>query len=430
MKSQFDIPDQEAARTLAILRLMLDDYHPRDFEIRLWNGSQLPAETSSPRFTLVLKHPDALRSMLRDTTTDLSIAEAYICGKLDVEGDLEAAMPMAHHLMSRRWRASTVARIGWQLLRIPKSVHRPNGRQPARIRGELHSIERDRQAVTYHYNVSNDFYALWLDQRMVYSCAYFEVADEDLDTGQERKLDYLCRKLRLVPGERLLDIGCGWGGLVTHAAQRYGVQALGITLSQNQAMLANERIARAGLQNRCRVEIRDYRDMSDISGFDKIVSVGMFEHVGESRLPLYFRRAWQLLRPGGVFLNHGIALRATDRRHAGPTFIGRYVFPDGELVPVNAALRYAEQASFEVRDVESLREHYALTLRHWARRLELHQDQALQVVDKPTFRVWQLFLHGSAYFFTSGLLNLYQALLLKPDKGRSGLPLTRKDWYR
>ena len=284
--------------------------------------------------------------------------------------------------------------------------------------------------MTYHYNVSNDFYALWLDQRMVYSCAYFEAADEDLDTGQERKLDYLCRKLRLVPGERLLDIGCGWGGLVIHAAQRYGVQALGITLSQNQAMLANERIARAGLQNCCRVERRDYRDMSDITGFDKIVSVGMFEHVGESRLPLYFGRAWQLLRPGGVFLNHGIALRATDRRHAGPTFIGRYVFPDGELVPVNAALRYAEQASFEVRDVESLREHYALTLRHWARRLELHQDQALQVVDKPTFRIWQLFLHGSAYFFTSGLLNLYQALLLKPDKGRSGLPLTRKDWYR
>jgi cyclopropane-fatty-acyl-phospholipid synthase len=430
MKRLFHIPDQEAARTLAILRLMLHDYHPRDFEIRLWNGDQLPSETSSPRFTLVLKHPDVLRSMLRDTTTDLSIAEAYICGKLGVEGDLEAAMPMAQHLMSRRWDASTVARIGWQLLRIPKGLHRSNGQRPARLRGELHSIERDRQAVTFHYNVSNDFYALWLDQRMVYSCAYFESADEDLDTGQERKLDYLCRKLRLVPGERLLDIGCGWGGLIIHAAQRYGVQALGITLSQNQAMLANERIARGGLQDRCRVEIRDYRDMSDFSGFDKIVSVGMFEHVGESRLPLYFGHAWQLLRPGGVFLNHGIALRATDRRQPGPTFIGRYVFPDSELVPINAALRYAEQASFEVRDVESLREHYALTLRHWARRLELHQDQVLQVVGKPTFRVWQLFLHGSAYFFTSGLLNLYQALLLKPDKGRSGLPLTRKDWYR
>ena len=429
MKSQIHIPDPEAARTLAILRLILDGYHPRDFAIRLWNGSQLPAETSSPRFTLVLKHPDALRSMLRNTRTDLAVAETYICGKLDVEGDLEAVMPMAHHLMSRRWHAWTVAGIGWQLLRAPKGLHRSNGRQSARLRGELHSVERDRQAVTYHYNVSNDFYALWLDQRMVYSCAYFETADEDLDRGQERKLDYLCRKLRLVPGERLLDIGCGWGGLVIHAAQRYGVQALGITLSQNQAVLANERIARAGLQNRCRVEIRDYRDMSDIRGFDKIVSVGMFEHVGESRLPLYFERAWRLLRPGGVFLNHGISLRATDRRQTGPTFIDRYVFPDGELVSLNAALRHAEQASFEVRDVESLREHYALTLRHWARRLELHQDQALQVIDKPTFRVWQLFLHGSAYFFTTGLLNLYQALLLKPDKGRSGLPLTRKDWY-
>jgi cyclopropane-fatty-acyl-phospholipid synthase len=430
MKSQIHIQDQEVARTLAILRLALHDYHPRDFKIRLWNGSELPAETSSPRFTLVLKRPDALRSMLRNTTTDLFIAEAYIWGKLDVEGDLEAAMPMAQHLMSRQWDASTVARIGWQLVRIPRGLHRSNGRQPARLHGECHSIERDWQAVTYHYNVSNDFYALWLDQRMVYSCAYFETADQDLDTAQERKLDYLCRKLRLVAGERLLDIGCGWGGLVIHAAQRYGVHALGITLSQNQAMLANERIARAGLQNHCRVEVRDYRDLSEISGFDKIVSVGMFEHVGERRLPLYFRHAWQLLRPGGVFLNHGIALRGTERRPAGPTFIGRYVFPDSELVPVNVALRYAEQASFEVRDVESLREHYALTLRRWARRLELYQDQALQVVDKPTFRVWQLFLHGSAYFFDSGLLNLYQALLLKPDKGRSGLPLTRNDWYR
>ena len=430
MKRQFDIPDQEAARTLAILRLMLRDYHPRDFRIRLWNGSQLPAETNSSRFTLVLKHPDALQHMLRNTKSDLSIAEAYISGKVDVEGDIGAAMAVAQPLMSRKWRTPTVARIGWQLPRMPTSLHRSNGWRPAGLRGGLHSIERDRQAVTYHYNVSNDFYALWLDQRLVYSCAYFETGDEDLDTAQERKLDYLCRKLRLEAGERLLDIGCGWGGLIIHAAQRYGVQALGITLSENQAMLANARIAQAGLQHHCRVEVRDYRQMREINGFDKIVSVGMFEHVGESRLPLYFRHAWQLLRPGGVFLNHGIALRGTDRRQTGPTFIGRYVFPDGELVPINAALRCAEQASFEVRDVESLREHYALTLRHWARRLELHQDQALQVVDKPTLRVWQLFLHGTAYFFTSGLLNLYQALLLKPDKGRSGLPLTRNDWYR
>jgi len=333
--------------------------------------------------------------------------------------------------MSRHWPLSTRFRAAWKLFRAPAGGRPwPNGRQPAKLRGELHSIERDRQAVTYHYNVPNDFYALWLDQRMVYSCAYFETADEELDAAQERKLDYLCRKLRLRPGERLLDIGCGWGGLVIHAAQRYGVEALGITLSQNQAMLANERIAQAGLQNRCRVEARDYRELNNTNGFDKLVSVGMFEHVGESRLPLYFRHAWQLLRPGGVFLNHGIAQRATDPRPQDPTFLDRYVFPDSELVPVSATLRFAEEAAFEVRDVESLREHYIFTLRHWARRLELHRDQAFQVVDETTYRVWQLYLHGSAYAFAVGLLNIYQVLLLKPDSGRSGLPLTRKDWYR
>jgi cyclopropane-fatty-acyl-phospholipid synthase len=431
MRKQVGVADDEATKALAILRLLLHDYHPRDFTICLWDGNQWPAETGSPRFKLVLKHPDALRCMLRNTATDLAISEAYIRGKLDVEGDLEAAMPVAYHLMNRHWPASTAMRVGWKLFRMRAGGRLPsNGRQPAKLHGELHSIERDRQAVTYHYNVSNDFYVLWLDERMVYSCAYFEIADEDLDTAQERKLDYLCRKLRLRPGERLLDIGCGWGGLVIHAAQRYGVEALGITLSHNQATLANERIARAGLQNRCRVEVRDYRDLNDTSGFDKLVSVGMVEHVGERRLPLYFQHAWQLLRPGGVFLNHGIARRATDPQPMGPTFISRYVFPDGELVSVNAALRYAEEAAFEVRDVESLRDHYILTLRHWARRLELHRDQALQVVDEPTYRVWRLFLHGSAFAFAAGSLNVYQALLLKPDEGRSGLPLTRSDWYR
>jgi cyclopropane-fatty-acyl-phospholipid synthase len=431
MTKQIGIANDEATKTLAILQLLLHDYRPRDFTICLWDGNQWPAETTSPCFTLILKHPNALRYMLRSTATDLSISEAYICGKLDVEGDLEAAMPLAYHLMSHRWPVSTVVRVGWKMFRMPAAGGlSSNGRQPAQLRGEIHSLERDMQAVTYHYSVSNDFYALWLDQRMVYSCAYFETAGEDLDTGQERKLDYLCRKLRLRPGERLLDIGCGWGGLVIHAAQRYGVEALGITLSHNQATLANERIARAGLQNRCRVEVRDYRDLNDTSGFDKLVSVGMFEHVGESRLPLYFQHAWQLLRPGGVFLNHGIARRTTDPEPKGPTFISRYVFPDGELVSVNATLRYAEEAAFEVRDVESLREHYTLTLRHWARRLELHRDQALQVVDEPTYRVWRLFLHGSAYAFALGALNVYQALLVKPDEGRSGLPLTRDDWYR
>ena len=178
------------------------------------------------------------------------------------------------------------------------------------------------------------------------------------------------------------------------------------------------------------MRVCDYRDLNETGTFDKLVSVGMFEHVGERRLPLYFQRAWQLLRPGGVFLNHGIARPETDRQSAAPTFMSRYVFPDSELVPINRTLHYAEEAGFEVRDVESLREHYTLTLRHWTRRLELHHDEILQVVDEPTYRVWRLFLSGSAYGFSAGWLNVYQTLLVKPVEGRSGLPLTRADWYR
>jgi cyclopropane-fatty-acyl-phospholipid synthase len=420
-----------ATKAQAIFRILLHDYHPRDFAVSFWDGSQWPSENSTPRFTLLVRHPDALRRMLKASTNNLSLSEAFISGDLDVEGDIEAAMPVANYLMGRNWPAFTMLRLGKNLLGMPRLERvRRKDRRPAELSGELHSIERDRQAVTYHYDVSNDFYALWLDEQMVYSCAYFESPDEVLDSAQARKLDYLCRKLRLRPGERLLDIGCGWGGLIMHAAQKYGAEALGITLSKNQATLANDRIKRAGLEDQCRVEVRDYRDLNQLSGFEKIVSVGMFEHVGESQLPLYFQHAWRLLRPGGVFLNHGIANRAIDPCPKGPTFISRYVFPDGDLVPISATLRYAEEAGFEVRDVESLREHYMLTLRHWTRRLESCREEALRVVEEATYRVWRLFLSGSAYGFAAGLLNVYQTLLLKPDEGRSGLPLTRAAWYR
>jgi cyclopropane-fatty-acyl-phospholipid synthase len=423
--------DSAATKAMAIFRLLLEDYHPRDFAISFWDGSRWLPENGSSRFTLMVRHPDALRRLLKGTTNDLSLSEAYIHGDLDVEGDLEATMPVANYLLSRNWPPVTMLRIGKDLLRLPRVDRlRRKIRPPAKLSGNPHSVERDREAVTYHYDVSNDFYALWLDEQMVYSCAYFETADEDLDTAQARKLDYLCRKLRLRPGERLLDIGCGWGGLIIHAARKYGVRALGITLSEKQATLAKERIERAGLQKQCRVEVLDYRDLDESLGFDKIVSVGMFEHVGESRLPLYFQQAWHLLRPGGIFLNHGIANRPIDPNPKGPTFKNRYVFPDGELVPINVTLRHAEEVGFEVRDLENLREHYVLTLRDWARRLELHREKALQVVDEPTYRVWRLFLSGSAHGFAAGLLNLFQAVLLKPDEGRSGLPLTRADWYR
>jgi len=262
--------------------------------------------------------------------------------------------------------------------------------------------------VRFHYNVGNAFYALWLDARMVYSCAYFAHGDDDLDRAQESKLDLICRKLRLRPGDRLLDIGCGWGGLIMHAAKRYGVFALGITLSDAQAELARERIAEAGLSDRCQVELRDYRALPREGQFDKISSVGMVEHVGRKKLDEYFVSAYGALRPGGLFLNHGIVSIAASRPESLRSraeariwkrgeFIDRYVFPDGELLPAATVIASAERSGFELRDVESLREHYTLTLRHWVRRLEEHHDEAAALVGEETYRVWRLYMSASAY---------------------------------
>jgi cyclopropane-fatty-acyl-phospholipid synthase len=417
--------------TLDTLELLFTGDAAQQVRVRLWDGTCWPDDAPRPA-TLVLKHPGALRAMLLPGT-EVGLGEAYLYDDFDIEGDIESVFGLADALTGDTpdWR--TKLHVGSGLTRLPTGNHRRQGRRgPARLSGRKHTVERDRQAVTYHYNVSNDFYALWLDQRMAYSCAYFHSSDDDLDVAQEQKLDIICRKLRLKPGQRLLDIGCGWGGMVMYAAQHYGVDATGITLSQPQADLANQRIASVNLSDRCRVEVRDYRQVpvDDSQGYDALVSVGMFEHVGAAKLPPYFAKARQLLKPGGVFLNHGIASRATDARQSGPTFSDTYVFPDGELVPVNITLHAAEETGFEVRDVESLREHYALTLRHWVRRLEAHHEQALQSVDEPTYRVWRLFMSGSAYGFSTGRLNLYQTLLVKPDEqGRSGLPWTRADWY-
>jgi cyclopropane-fatty-acyl-phospholipid synthase len=429
LKREKQFTGSAAAKAQTVFRLLLNGYHPRNFDISFWDGSQWPAEGGSPRFTLKVRSPNALRRLLKSRAMDLSLSEAYISGELDIDGDLEAVMPAADYVMNQKWPTSKALQIGLNLLGLPRRNQlRNGGPRSAEISGEQHSVERDRKAVTFHYDLSNDFFALFLDERMVYSCAYFETKDETLDVAQARKLDYVCRKLRLRPGERMLDIGCGWGGLIIHAAREYGVQALGITLSKNQAKLVNERIEHAGLQGKCRVQVVDWRDLDGANGFDKIASVGMFEHVGEGLLPLYFQQAWRLLNPGGVFLNHGIAV-CTNRLRGG-NFLDRYVFPDTEIVPINVTLRHAEVAGFEVRDVESLREHYALTLRHWAQRLELHRSEALKLLDERDYRVWRLFLRGSAHWFAAGLQNIYQILLVKPIEGQSGLPLTRADWYR
>ncbi len=427
-----DTMDKAKEITLAVLHRLLSGYPSSAFAVRLWDGTVWPAEAGPPPpFTLVLNHPGALRCMFLPPS-DLRLGEAYIYGDFDVEGDLIAAFRLAEHLWHLDLGAADWVWLGRQLLSLPNTRAPREGRKAAQVTGAVHSRARDRQAISYHYDVSNDFYALWLDRRMVYSCAYFVNADDDLNTAQERKLEYICRKLRLRPGERLLDIGCGWGGLIIYAAQHYGVEAVGITLSQPQVELGRERIQEAGLEDRCRVELLDYREVPPEPLFDKLVSVGMFEHVGEAKLPVYFERAWRLLQPGGLFLNHGIACPGTEPRpkKRRNTFSNRYVFPDGELTPISHSLQAAEAVGFEVRDVESLREHYALTLRHWVRSLEARRNEALRYVDEVTYRVWRLFMSGSADGFETGRHNVYQALLVKPGPGgQSGLPLTRADLY-
>jgi cyclopropane-fatty-acyl-phospholipid synthase len=395
--------------------------------VRFWDGTSW-TKGLTPSFTLVLKHPGALRSMFL-SASELSLGEAYIYDEFDIEGDIESAIELGDFLLAQENGFAKNLHLASMLGKLP-AVGRPRlVSRLGKLRGGLHSKDRDRQAISYHYDLPPEFYALFLDRKMIYSCAYFESQDDDLDTAQEHKLDYLCRKLRLKPGERLLDIGCGWGGLVLHAATRYGVNALGITLSTAQADYAGERIREAGVEDRCRVELCDYRERGGTDSFDKIVSVGMVEHVGEAKLPEYFSQAWHLLRPGGVFLNHGIAQSAVYHR-SGPSFIDKYVFPDGDLVPINTMLGFAEKTGFEVRDVESLREHYVLTLHHWVKRLEAHAEQASRITDQVTYRIWRLYMAGTAHSFAAGRTNVYQSLLAKPVRGRTNLPLTRDDWYR
>ncbi len=418
--------DSDVRASVRLLEELTADYRGRSFAVRFWDGSEWNY-LEQPQFTFVLKHPGSLRSMFL-SPSELTLGEAFIYDDFDVEGDLEAAFELGDSLLSRGYSLLDKLKFGGMLTRLSGQGGRPNGRSGADLTGAVHSKERDRKAVAYHYDVSSEFYSLWLDRQMVYSCAYFKSARDGIDTAQAQKLDYICRKLRLRPGDRLLDLGCGWGGLLMHAARNYGAKGFGITLSIPQAKMARQRIREEGLEDQCRVDVCDYRDFESSLEFDKVVSVGMFEHVGEALLPEYFHLAWLRLRPGGVFLNHGIASCAAFKRK-GPSFIDKYVFPDGELVPIDTTLRAAASSGFEVRDVENLREHYALTLRLWVNRLEDKGNQAREIVGETTYRVWRLYMSGSAHAFTTGRLNLYQVLLSKPDHSKSHLRLTREDWY-
>ncbi|MGH9512222.1 MAG: class I SAM-dependent methyltransferase [Terriglobales bacterium] len=425
----WNVEDASASKTLKFLQSLLGDFHPRDFAIELWDRTRWATEKNQfRRFTWKINHPDALRAAISASNRQVSLAEAYVYGDFDIEGDIEGIFPVADYLIHKQWTAAEKLRLGLMAIGFPSrntDLNHPN----SRLSGRLHSIPRDRQAIRYHYDVSNDFYSLWLDRNMAYSCAYFKTEDDDIDTAQTQKFDYICRKLRLKSGERLLDIGCGWGGLILHAVREYSVHAAGITISQQQLEFAEARIRKLGLSGQCEVRLLDYRDLNEPGSYDKLVSVGMVEHVGESNLPEYFRRAFRLLRPGGVLLNVGIGRAGNRPSHNEPTYTDVYIFPDSELVSVGTMLTCAEQAGFEVRDLENFREHYCLTTKQWLRRLEARAEEAKAIVGDLKYRMWRLYLAGSAYYFQKGLLNLYQTLCVKNENGRNRLPLTRQDWY-
>jgi cyclopropane-fatty-acyl-phospholipid synthase len=432
------------AHAKAICALLFGPPGSREFATRYWDGSVDHAMREPAPYTFVIARAGALRRMLLPPN-ELNIVEGVLSGDVELEGDIERAMWMGDGINARLKSPRTLLALARHLFALPREEAGSNIRElraehTVRPAGGVHDPARDRAAIRYHYDVGNDFYSLWLDKQMVYSCAYFADGtdvDLELESAQVAKLDLICRKLRLQPGERLLDVGCGWGALIMHAVRHYGVTALGITLSDEQAKLARERIAASGLSDTCTVEIRDYRHLEDHAQFDKISSVGMVEHVGVENLPTYFAALHRALRPGGLLLNHGIVSVAEARPKSRfdwlerrvwkrDAFLDQYVFPDGRLGPLSAVIAGAELEGFETRDVESLREHYALTLRAWLIRLARHADEAIALTDPRTYRTWRIYIAGSAFGFATGRLNIVQTLFAKQESdGNSHLPLRR-----
>jgi cyclopropane-fatty-acyl-phospholipid synthase len=372
---------------------------------------------------VVVRDPLALAHVVHEPN-QVGLARAWVSGLLDAD-DLESLLALRTRFRDLRLTVADRARLllaaarvgGARLLSRP-----PVPAIEARVAGRRRSLGRDRASVRHHYDVSNRFYGLVLGPSLVYSCAYFASTADTLEVAQEQKLDLICRKLRLAEGERLLDIGCGWGSLLIHAAAHYGVEAVGVTLSPSQAKLASHRIADAGLERRARVHVADYREIAD-GPYDKIASVGMYEHVGRAELPRYARSVRALLRSGGLFLNHGITRLYSDAP-GNETFITRYVFPDGELHPLSDLMSALHGAGFEARDVETLREHYVLTLRRWLANLDRNRDAVLGEVGSERERAWRLYMLGSASAFESGEIAIYQVLAAK-DGAPHGLPLRR-----
>ncbi|WP_262273591.1 class I SAM-dependent methyltransferase [Microvirga yunnanensis] len=429
----------ETAR-LEMFRDLLGDAHRAlelPFGFELWDGSTIPADLPSYAMRLVIRRESVVAALLRRPNLDTAL-NAYVAGLLDLKNgtifDLAAQRPQK---VGRRLKAVNklkALKVAYHFLRAPADMPRPLVR-PAEDTGARDGKPSTNKAnIAYHYDVSNSFYRLFLDPEMVYTCAYFQPDwHDDLARAQRDKLDMICRKLRLRPGERLLDIGCGWGALICHAAQHYGVKATGVTLAEEQAALAREKIARLGLQDRVEVVLKDFTQME--GEFDKISSIGMFEHVGIANHPVYFQTVHRLLRPRGLYLHHTIARRAKrsdkafGRLRPEAKAVMRYIFPGAELDHLGMSVANLERFGFEVHDVEAWREHYQRTTRLWWENLNARRDEAEAEVGAEKTRAWLLYLAGVSLGFERGVIGVNQTLASKRTRGPSGLPSSRADLY-
>lgn len=421
--------DPAVSASIRVLEALTAGF-PGGVAVRFWTDRTW--EVGPPAgFTLVLKHPGAARAMFWPFDR-VGLGESYVFDDFDIEGDVLAFVAWLRHLVGVMNGLTLPAKLRTLalLMKVPK---RRNPRDPSKIgrpRSATQSNEADRRGISIHYDRPGDFYRLFLGPTMVYTCAYFRAAQDTLDDAQRQKLDHVCRKLRLRPGQRLLDIGCGWGGLLRHAVQHYGVTGVGVTLAGEQAEWAIRANREAGLDSRIKIEFCHFREMPYDAEFDAVSSIGMTEEVGNRNLPVYMRGVSRALKPGGVYLHHAINLRPHTPYPRWTAFARKYVFPNGDIQTMPFVVGEAARAGMEARDVENIREHYTRTLHGWVRNLEANREDVLRITDEATYRIYRLYMAGATMGFDAGIYQLNQILFVKPaPDGTAGLPPTRDDWY-